>query len=153
MKAYLALASLPLVVACMGSHPVREPPPMPFTGTKWLLVTERKPAGEPPYLEFGDGALTGYSGCNRIMGRYMLDSVGAGAIVFSTLSTTKRLCADPTMAVEERMIAVLRSSTSLKITGDRLRIDGSAGGLDFVAEPPPPGAPPPTPAPAPAPRG
>ena len=152
MKAPLALAAVPLLAACMGSsHPVREPPPKPFTGTKWLLVTERKPVGDPPYLEFGDGAVSGYSGCNRVMGRYMLDSVGAGAIVFSTLATTKRLCEDPTMAVEERMIAVLRSSTSLKILGDRLRIDGSAGALDFVAEPSAqPAAPPP---PAPMPRG
>jgi heat shock protein HslJ len=137
MKAILALAALPFLSACMGSHPVREPPPLPFAGTKWLLVTERKPAGEPPYLEFGDGAVTGYSGCNRLVGRYQQDSIGAGAIVFSTLSVSKRMCADGAMAVEERMIAVMRSSTSVKVTADRLRIDGSAGFLDFVAEPPP----------------
>jgi heat shock protein HslJ len=153
MKARLILGVLPLMMACSGTLPGREPPPKPFTGTKWLLVTERRPAGEPPYLEFGDGAVTGYSGCNRIMGRYMRDSVGAGAIVFSTIAASKRMCEDPTMAVEERMIAVLRSSTAFKILGDTMRIDGSAGSLNFVAEPPPPGTPPPPPAPAPAPRG
>jgi heat shock protein HslJ len=137
MKAYVLLAMLPFLAACGYTNPVREPPPKPFTGTKWLLVTERKPTGEPPYLEFGDGAVSGYSGCNRVVGRYMMDSVGAGAIIFSTLSASKRLCEDPTMAVEERMIAVLRSSTAFKILGDTMRIDGSAGSLNFVAEPPP----------------
>jgi heat shock protein HslJ len=150
MKAHLAVAVLPLLLACQ-SHPVREPPPAPFAGTKWLLVTERKPAGEPPYLEFGDGAVSGYSGCNRIMGRYIQDAIGAGAIVFSSLGASKRMCADTIMAVEERLLSVLRSSTSRKVTGDRLRIDGSAGWLEFVAEPPPapPGAPPAAPPAAP----
>ena len=73
MKARLILGVLPLMMACSGTLPGREPPPKPFTGTKWLLVTERRPAGEPPYLEFGDGAVTGYSGCNRIMGTYEQD--------------------------------------------------------------------------------
>jgi heat shock protein HslJ len=133
--AFAALAS------CANAPAVREPPPLPFIGTKWTLVTERKLAGEQPWLEFGDGAVTGFSGCNRIMGRYLQDAVGAGAIIFSTLSTTKRMCEDPLMAIEERMIAVLRSSTNVKVTGNTLRIDGSAGKLDFTAplpEPPPP---------------
>lgn len=140
LRAALAAPLAALATACAMAPPVREPPPLPFTGTKWTLVTERKMPGEQPYLEFGDGAVTGYSGCNRIMGRYIQDAVGAGAIVFSTLSTTKRMCEDPVMAVEERIIAVLRSSTNVKVTGNTMRIDGSAGQLNFVApmpEPPP----------------
>jgi heat shock protein HslJ len=139
----LALAAVlaTLAAACANAPAVREPPPLPFTGTKWTLITERKLPGEQPYLEFGDGAVTGFSGCNRVMGRYVQDVVGAGAIVFSSIATSKRMCEDPVMAVEERLIAVLRSSTNVKVTGNTLRIDGSAGKLDFVAplpEPPPP---------------
>jgi heat shock protein HslJ len=139
----LALAAIlaTLAAACANAPAVREPQPLPFTGTKWTLITERKLPGEQPYLEFGDGAVTGFSGCNRVMGRYVQDAIGAGAIVFSTISTSKRMCEDPVMAVEERLIAVLRSSTNVKVTGNTLRIDGSAGKLDFVApipEPPPP---------------
>jgi len=132
-----ALAAILVTAACHNAAVNREPPPKPFVGTKWMLVTERKLTGELPYLEFGDGAVTGYSGCNRITGRYVQDTVGAGAIVFSTLGTTKRFCADVSMAIEERMLAVLRSSTNVRVTGDRLRIDGSAGALDFIAEPSP----------------
>ena len=85
--ALLALG-LALLAGCQFVPVKREPPPLPFTGTKWMLVTERKIPGEAPYLEFGDGAVTGSSGCNRIMGRYLQDTVGAGAIVFSSIATS-----------------------------------------------------------------
>lgn len=124
-----------MLAACQLVPVKREPPALPFTGTKWVLVTERKLAGEAPWLEFGDGAVTGSSGCNRIMGRYVQDTVGAGAIVFSSIATTKRLCENIAMAVEERILAVLRSSTNVRVTGDALRIDGSSGALDFKATP------------------
>ncbi len=128
-----AMALAALLAGCQWVPVKREPPALPFSGTRWMLVTERKLAGEAPYLEFGDGAVTGSSGCNRIMGRYIQDSVGAGAIVFSSIASTKRLCDDVAMAVEERILAVLRTSTSVRVTGDTLRIDGSAGALDFKA--------------------
>lgn len=129
----LLAAAGPMLAACQNAQVNREPPPLPFTGTKWMLVTERKPAGEAPFLEFGDGAVTGSTGCNQILGRYVQDAVGAGAIVFSAISPTKRLCESISMAVEERLLAVLRSSTSVKVTGDTMRIDGSAGSLEFKA--------------------
>lgn len=134
-RAVLFACASALLAGCPLAPVKREPPALPFSGTKWMLVTERKLAGEAPYLEFGDGAVTGSSGCNRIMGRYVQDSVGAGAIVFSSISSTKRRCDDVTMAVEERILSVLRSSTSVRVTGDALRIDGSAGKLDFRAAP------------------
>jgi heat shock protein HslJ len=133
MKKLLALLVLPLLAACPLVPVKREPPPLPFVGTKWVLVTERKLTGEAPYLEFGDGAVTGFSGCNRIMGRYIQDTVGAGAIVFSSLATTKKMCDGVLMSIEDRMLSVLRSSTNVRVVVDTLRIDGSAGGLDFKA--------------------
>jgi heat shock protein HslJ len=138
MKRLLALAVLPLLAACPWIPVQREPPPLPFIGTKWVLVTERKLASEQPYLEFGDGAVTGFSGCNRIMGRYQQDAVGAGAIVFSSIASTKRMCDDVLMAIEDRMLNVLRTSTSVRVTVNVLKIDGSAGSLEFLGPAPPP---------------
>lgn len=135
MKRLPALLVVPLLAACPLVPVKREPPPAPFVGTKWMLVTERQLEGQAPYLEFGDGAVTGFTGCNRVMGRYVQDAIGAGAIVFSTLATTKKLCDVVPMAIEERMLGVLRSSTNVRVTGEALRIDGSAGGLDFRAAP------------------
>ena len=135
LSALAAMAAAALSGACANAPVNREPPPRPFTGTKWILMTERALSGAAPWLEFGDGAVTGFSGCNRVMGRYLQDTVGAGAIVFSAVSTTKKLCEGPVMAVEERLLAVLRTSTNVRVTGDALRIDGSAGALDFKAAP------------------
>ncbi len=135
MKSTLALAAAAsLLCACVLPETQREPPPKPFAGTRWLLVTERA-LPQAPYLEFGDGAVTGYTGCNRIMGRYVQDAVGAGAIVFSAIASTKRMCDPVAMVVEDRVLAVLRTSTNVRVTGDQLRIDGSAGALDFRAAP------------------
>lgn len=136
MKRLLALLAVPLLAACPLVPVKREPPPLPFVGTKWVLVTERKIQGELPHLEFGDGVVTGFSGCNRIMGRYFQDAIGAGAIVFSSLGATKKMCDGVAMAIEDRMLSVLRSSTNVRVTADTMRIDGSAGALDFKAAPP-----------------
>ncbi len=79
LSALAAMAAAALSGACANAPVNREPPPRPFTGTKWILMTERALSGEAPWLEFGDGAVTGFSGCNRVMGRYLQDTVGAGA--------------------------------------------------------------------------
>lgn len=138
VKPIVMLALSTTLFACQSVPVKRELPPASFTGTKWMLVTERKVDGEQPFLEFGDGAVSGSTGCNRIMGRYVQDSLGAGAIIFSSIASTKRMCADTLMAIEEKVLGVLRSSTNVKVTGDRLRIDGSAGALDFIADKPAP---------------
>lgn len=140
LRAFALSAAALVAPACQLVPVKREPPPLPFTGTQWKLVTERKLAGEQPYLEFGDGAVTGFSGCNRIIGRYVQDTVGAGAIVFSSVSTSKKLCEPAVMAVEERILSVLRSSTSVRVTGNTLKIDGSAGTLELLGPAPPPPA-------------
>jgi heat shock protein HslJ len=131
-----AIMTVPILAGCAGAAVKREEMPLPFVGTRWMLVTERVPSGEAPFLEFGDGAVTGSSGCNRIMGRYLQDAVGAGAIVFSSIASSKRLCDDASMAIEERLLGVLRSSTSVVVTGDLLHIDGSSGRLVFRAATP-----------------
>ena len=129
----IALAALVLLAACEFAPVKREPPPLPFTGTKWMLVTERK-LEKPPYLEFGDGAVTGFGGCNRVMGRYVQDAVGAGAIVFSSIASARMMCEPVLMTIGDRILAVLRSSTSVHVKANTLQLDGSAGTLRFIAE-------------------
>ncbi len=128
----LRLAALLALAGCQFAPVNREPPPLPFTGTKWMLLTERK-LEKPPYLEFGDGAVTGFGGCNRIMGRYVQDAVGAGAIVFSSIASARMMCEPVLMTIEDRILAVLRSSTSVVVKGNTMQPDGSAGTLRFVA--------------------
>jgi heat shock protein HslJ len=137
VSARLAVAVLAVAVAACNMDPKREPPPKPFTGTKWLLQLEVRAEGEAPFLQFGDGHVSGFTGCNRLNGRYQQDAVGAGAIVFTQVATTKRGCEPRLMTIEARILEVLSSSTSVQVAGDTMRIDGSAGKLDFVAPPVP----------------
>jgi heat shock protein HslJ len=141
-----AFAALVLTVAACNLDPKREPPPKPFTGTKWLLQLEVPGEGEAPFLQFGDGHVSGYTGCNRLNGRYQQDAVGAGAIVFTQVAITKRGCEPRVMTIEARILEVLGSSTSVGVLADTMRIDGSAGKLEFRAAP----VPVPVPATAPA---
>ena len=129
----IALAALILLAACEFAPVKREPPPLPFTGTKWMLVTERK-LEKPPYLEFGDGAVTGFGGCNRVMGRYVQDAVGAGAIVFSSIASARMMCEPVLMTIADRILAVVRASTSVHAKANTRQLDGSAGTLRFIAE-------------------
>jgi heat shock protein HslJ len=135
--ARLALAALAIALCACNMDPKREPPPKPFTGTKWLLILEVPMEGEQPFLQFGDGHVSGYTGCNRLNGRYQQDAVGAGAIVFTQVMTSKRGCEPRLMTIESRMLEVLGSSTSVQVVADTMRIDGSAGKLEFRAAPPP----------------
>ena len=133
-----AFAALALTLAACNMDPKREPPPKPFTGTKWLLQLEVPSEGEAPFLQFGDGHVSGFTGCNRLNGRYQQDAVGAGAIVFTQVSVSKRGCEARLMTIESRILEVLGSSTSVQVVADTMRIDGSAGKLDFRAPPPAP---------------
>ena len=83
----IALAALVLLAACEFAPVKREPPPLPFTGTKWMLVTERK-LEKPPYLEFGDGAVTGFDvHPGRSVGNV---AVFGDAVLFGALSHRKQ---------------------------------------------------------------
>ena len=55
------LAPLAVLLAACATTP-REPPPKPFAGTHWNAVLELPPAGEKPWVRFGDGRLEGFGG-------------------------------------------------------------------------------------------
>jgi hypothetical protein len=141
MRRALGLAAIVLLAGCNPMHPVREPPPRAFVGTKWHVILELPLPGEQPWIVLGDGRLEGFAGCNRINARYLQDTVGARAIAFRTLSSSKRGCDTSVMAAESRVLEVLQSVSSYSVTGDTMTMTGSAGTLNFKAEPlpvPPP---------------
>src|SRR3954469_24795359 len=93
MPRMAAIAVLLLVVAgCAASK--KEPPPKPFAGTRWEVVVEREstPQRVRPWFVFGDGLLEGFGGCNPVTGRYVQDTVGAGAIAVGRLTVGRGGC-------------------------------------------------------------
>lgn len=128
---YAVLAAL-LLAAC-GTIDKKEPPPMPFTGTKWQVVLELPQPGEQPWVQFGDGRMQGFGGCNRIGADYLQDSVGSRFIALKRIELSGRVCESHVVAAERRILAVLQDVSSYTIVAGTMRMSGSAGTLAFKA--------------------
>jgi heat shock protein HslJ len=131
MKRWIVLVAF-FLSACAG-YGQKEPPPKPFTATKWQLVMDIPPAGELPWVRFGDGRMEGFGGCSRFAGRYVQDAVGARAIAVGRIQVDRRLCDASAADAEARLLEVLQVVSSYSVTADMLTMSGSGGTLKFRA--------------------
>jgi heat shock protein HslJ len=100
-------------------------PKVPIIGTRWNLSSIageaiRLPEGtENPYLSIAeDNRLTGFGGCNKLMGSVKLDG---DAISFPGVGSTKMYCKE-TQAVETSFMTALRATNSYKLDADKLTL-------------------------------
>jgi heat shock protein HslJ len=119
--------------ACATTN--KEPPPKPFAGTRWEVVLDREPSPQRvrPWFVFADGLLEGFAGCNHVTARYVQDSVGAKAIAIGRLTVERGGCDARTQIVQTHILDVLQSVSSYSITGDLMKMSGSAGSLTMRA--------------------
>jgi heat shock protein HslJ len=141
MKRIVAMTAMAVLVAgCAATK--KDLPPLPLGGPRWEAVLDPVPGQrERAYLQFANGYVSGSGGCNRISGSYLLDSVGAGAIVFSRLAGTKMMCAPEVQAGENQMLLVMQGASSFivkGVLGNELTLSGSAGSMLFIADRPEP---------------
>jgi heat shock protein HslJ len=129
----IAVASVSLVLAACGSIKNKEPPPKPFAGTHWNVVLERPLPGEGPWFEFGDGHMEGFGGCNKVGARYVQDTVGARYISIGRLEMGRHACETQAQTIESRVLETLQGVSSYTITGDIMKMSGSAGTLTLHA--------------------
>ena len=134
-RRFLTLAATAVLLGACASQP-KEPPPRPFVGTRWDVILELPIAGEQPYFRFGDGRMEGFGGCNKIVARYVQDTVGARAIAIGRIDRGVRACDPSAQAAEARILEVLQAVSSYAITGDGMVMTGSGGSLKFKANPP-----------------
>ena len=85
---------------------------------------------------FADGLLEGFAGCNHVTARYVQDSVGAKAIAIGRLSVERGGCDARTQIVQTHILDVLQSVSSYSITGDVMKMSGSAGSITMRAATP-----------------
>ena len=130
-KTWTAVLAAALLAACAGTP--KEPPPRPFAGTAWQALLEMPLAGEQPFVQFGDGRMVGFGGCNRLHARYVQDTVGARALVIGRIERSFRGCDRGARDLEERWVEMLQSVSSYAIAGDVLTMTGSGGTLRFRA--------------------
>ncbi len=110
-------------------------------GTYWGLVElNGKPAAPgmgrtQPYimLHREQGTLEGSSGCNGVVGTYIVQQ---NALQFTPSGTTLMMCPPALMEQEQGMIAALKATSSYKIEGDTLELSsGKAVVARFQAVP------------------
>ena len=131
---WICLALVVLAAGCKTPE-LQEPPAKPFVGTHWQVVLDLPLAGEQPNMRFGDGRVEGFGGCNKFSAPYLQDSVGAAAIIIRRIDVGRHACEPGVQAVEDRVLAVLQSSTSYRIFVDSMVFSGSAGSLKLKAIP------------------
>ena len=84
-------------------------------------------------MDFGDGHMQGFAGCNQVTARYVQDTVGARYITLGRIEVGRRTCEADARVAEEHVLSVLQAVTSY--TGEGMVMSGSAGSLKFLALP------------------
>ena len=94
-------------------------------GAQWSLATIageaiRLPEGATdPFISFDTvGNLTGFGGCNKLMGSVKLDGA---SLSFPGLGSTKKFC-DGTQDLESSFMSALRATNSYKLKGNTLTL-------------------------------
>lgn len=113
--------------------------PDPLNNTRWEMVafsdqekTLAIPKDTQPTIQFNDGALLFFIGCNDLNGYYELDNqrITITLSESTAMDCTDRLGAE-TMAIEERFYNVMQTFESYSVEGNELRIYHADGELLF----------------------
>ena len=103
-----------------------------LVGTQWTLssiVSGSTASSVPDGVEAtlvlaSDGTASGSGGCNAFHGTYQ---TSGNELTFGPLASTKKLCADDVMSVEQSYLSALQDAGSYVIAGNQLTIDDSSG--------------------------
>jgi heat shock protein HslJ len=91
----------------------------------WMLLSlydqpfQDVPETKTAFIRFEEGGddLLGYTGCNRIMGKYQASN---GSLQLTNLGTTRVMC--PIIEQENMLMAILERADSYRIAGDVLTL-------------------------------
>ena len=123
-----------MVLALSGCGGNANPSPDLFD-REWTVVEikgEPVTLQKPPFLRFEEPDLvTGFSGCNRMSGKYEFTG---DAVHFAPFIMTKMACVEG-MDVETAMVGVLESTKRVRVTGSTLELLGESGVLAKLSAP------------------
>ncbi len=110
--------------------------PLPLEGTAWAVdgiaigndAVSSTIAGTEANLVFDAGVVSGSAGCNTLKGSYSIDGdTLGGAISFSEVATTKKLCEPDVMEQEQVILAALDAAASYTIAGSTMTLSDGDG--------------------------
>ena len=127
----LALAAL-LLAACAVTPPTTPPPaaappaaPLTLAGTRWIGVVDAGvDASHAPRLEFIEGRMQGFTGCNMMSGAWRMEG---NEVRLGAIAATRRMCVGPGGDIEKRVLAALGDKSRVWRDGDRLVIEAPGG--------------------------
>jgi heat shock protein HslJ len=122
----MLLAGILTTSCATASKPVEQTSTVPLLNTQWRLTqlgseVIDNPAGERSVnflLQPSSTNLVGFSGCNRMFGRYALDGA---KLKFDGLGGTRMFC-EGRMPLEQRFLAMFSEVARWEITGPALRL-------------------------------
>ena len=120
-----------LTTSCMTTPAPAPAATQSLLDTRWRLTklgdeVIENPAGERAVhfqLQAANSGLTGFSGCNRMFGRYALDG---SSLKFDGLGGTRMFC-QPNMQLEQKFLGMFQNVASWKITGNSLELLDAGG--------------------------
>lgn len=105
--------------------------PAKLEGGTWKLTSlvqadavSSVPGGVPATLQFQDGKLTAFTGCNNASGSYEVDGQ---TITFASVSVTYKACGPDEMAAEKAVLGVLSGQVTYKIDRGSLTLTNAKG--------------------------
>ena len=104
-----------------------------LVGTSWYLLNTIP--GTSISLDFGNGTLSGFAGCNSYNASYTttLAAGNTNSISVGPITSTGALCAEDVMNQEQAYLAALQTASSYTITGTGLTLTTASGPLNFDA--------------------
>ena len=122
---YLPLAAAIAMAGGCAATSDSAKPNASLTNTYWKLTQlDGAPVAMAPQQErevritlTDDGKVTGFTGCNRVMGGY---TVAGTALRFTQLAGTRMACPPPLMQLESAVLANLNSVTGYQLEGEKL---------------------------------
>src|SRR6478609_1064675 len=114
------------------SAPADAPATATLTNTYWKLMTLDGAAITPApgareihlILQLAQQRVSGFGGCNRLMGGYLLDG---GQLSFSQLAGTMMACDRDSMDTEQRFHAMLQKVARWRVDGEKLDLLDDSG--------------------------
>ncbi len=104
-----------------------------LTGTGWILSSSIP--GTSISLQFGNGSLSGFAGCNSYNAGYSSTRAAGNtnSITVAPITSTQALCSEEIMAQEQAYLASLQTASSYTINGSSLTLTTANGPLTYSA--------------------
>jgi heat shock protein HslJ len=104
-----------------------------LTGTSWILSSSIP--GTSISLEFGNGSLSGFAGCNSYNASYTSTRMAGNTnnITVGPITSTQMLCPEDIVTQEQAYLASLQTASSYTINGSSLTLTTASGPLVYGA--------------------